>query len=67
MGQQTTFFKERNKQVWEVTMTCDCERCSTFIETAIVECLVFGDRRFQQIEIISDDHRGLVTVENWSR
>jgi hypothetical protein len=29
--------------------------------------LVFGDRRFQQIEIISDDHRELVTVENWSR
>jgi len=66
-GKQKHFFQERKNQVWEVTMTCDCEHCSTFIETAIVECLAFGDRRFQQIEIVAVDHAGLVSVENWSR
>ena len=58
--------REYRGSMWMIDATCDCDYCESLIQSALVECVVFGDGKYQEINIKTPDHKSVIPVENWS-
>ena len=59
--------KQFRDSVWLINSECECGYCLSWVDSALVECVVFGDGKFQRVNITTPDHTNIITVENWSR
>ena len=53
-------------QMWLVETTCECDYCQSWVQSTLVECVVFGDGKCQQTVVKCGHHVSVITVENWS-